>query len=289
MANAWDALLANAMPGSGPHIVNTAPNPDYDQAMGINTNTGDTLQDSMGQLNSILQRNTPQGQQMTMDMAKAKMANQLAIQLMQAKTDLAKANPEYDAHPTPWGSILMTNKYNPDDTHEEGGFPGAKDAYVVQEQAKAATAKTQATPEYQNAVLAEQVGKPALQTAQTNAANAMPELRSAMIGLDTARAAAAGQRATPKWTTEDDTRVQARVFAKNGIDTKNLALAKVMDPAGYAKAVQETEATIASEKAARAAGTTGAAAPQTPDASQAPDVGSMLNLSNGLNSNLMTQ
>lgn len=282
MANAWDALLANSMPGAGPRVVNTQSDPEYDQLMGINTNTGNTLQDSMGQLQSILQRNTPQGQAMTMEIAKQKLANQMAIQLAQAKIDLQKANPEYDSHPTPWGAIIMTNKLDPNDTHEVGGAVGGKDAYVAKLKSETADANADAAvksdPNYVQNQLAEQAGKVNLVNAQTSLAKANTEYaEGAKASLANARAASlTGNKPLSE---EDKVHLQTRTYQKYGIPTNGdpmmLAYFDRKNPGVRDKANQE----IAAQIQARSQG--GGAAAQ-PDPSQAPDVGSLMNLSNGV-------
>lgn len=281
MANAWDALLASAQPGSGV-MTDSAPNPEYDNLMGLApTANDDPVTAGLKQANSIIQRNTPEGRSLTMEIAKSKLANQMAIQLEQAKIDLAKANPEYDPHVTPWGGIVMTTKYSPDVTESYGGAEGAKDAYTAKLAAETATSKTQASPEYQAAALAEETGKPALQTAQTAAANAMPGLREAMINRDNALA---NSKTAPKpWTTEDSKKVTDTMFEQMGVPTKPDAFWDLRNPGVREKATAAAQAEIAKQQAARTSGSAGAPAPAP--TGPAPDISNLLNLSNGLNPN----
>lgn len=264
MANAWDALLQPARP------ISTGPNPDYDQAMGINTNTGNDLQDALGQLQSIQQRNTPVGQAMTMEIAKEKMANQLALQLMQQKMQLQRQYPEYQSHPTPWGSVLMVNPYDPSDNKEVGGFEGAKDTYIAQEKAKAADANADAVikgdPSYASNQLAESKAKLGLIQAQTGEANAMASLRPAQALLYGARTDAAAQKDTELSET-DKTKIQQRVMAKYGYNPlRPFGIDDDQKAAMLAEITSETQ----KEAAAKAAGSPRSAGLAAPAAQATP-------------------
>lgn len=246
MANAWDALLQPARP------ISTGPNPDYDQAMGINTNTGDDLQNALGQLQSIQQRNTPVGQAMTMEIAKEKMANQLALQLMQQKMQLQRQYPEYQAHPTPWGSVLMVNPYNPDDSKEVGGFAGAKDTYIAAQQAGMAKDKAQTAimsdPSYVQNQLDESKAKVDLTRAQTGEAQAMAALRPAQVQ---AQLALAGNRETKgnDLSEKDITDITNRIYTANDFDPKKPFTAP--DGVTASSLQPKVDAAIAAERARR--------------------------------------
>lgn len=284
MANAWDALLASAQPGSGVAI-DSAPNPEYDNLMGLAPTAGDDpLTAGLKQANSIIQRNTPQGRAMTMEIAKEKLANQMAIQLAQAKIDLAKANPEYDAHTTPWGAVIMTNKFDPNDTHEVGGAAGGKEAYVAKLGAETADANADAAikgnPGYVQNQLDEQAGKVNLVNAQTSLAKANTAYaEGAKATLANARA---NNLTNKPLSSEDQVRLQQFTYKKYGIPTSGDVLENAMFDKKHPGVRDQANQEIAAQIQARSQGG-GAAVP--PDPSQAPDVGSLMNLSNGINPN----
>src|SRR5574337_96362 len=129
----WEALL-NTTPQSASY--NPIPNPEMDSLMGFNAQEGDdaTTRFFKG-FQSAQFRNSPQGQQLTMEMAKNKLAMQLQAQLYQQKLELEKQFPDYKAVPTQYGAIVI-DTHNPANFHQIESTPGALPAYQSEMAAK---------------------------------------------------------------------------------------------------------------------------------------------------------
>jgi len=159
----WEQLLAQkAQP------VDTERNPDFDSAFGLQESADDDGPTSFVKgLQSSLLRNSPQGHELTMEMAKMKMANQLQLNLEKQKLELARQYPTYEYHVGPFGVVTASNKYDPNDTRTT--YPQGVNADMVAQQyatanaknkAEQAKAETEAKPEYQNAQIQEALLKP---------------------------------------------------------------------------------------------------------------------------------
>lgn len=286
MTNAWDVLINDAEQGPRPIMPN---NPDLNSLVGIDNSN------PLSQLQGSMFANSQQGRAMSMEMAKEKLANQMAIQLEQAKIDLAKANPEYTPHVTPYGGILMTQKYSSDVTEAYAGIPGAKEAAATGFAAQINENNYKASDQYTKDQAAKTEAEINKDKAMTDQATANAEYaRGAKSALATARADTVGQG--KPWGPEDDKKVEDFVNKKYGIPaTDPYGLFDMMHPGQREKAANEIEQRIAAGKAGKGRGAqlTQAAASGIPapaaDGSQMPDVGSLMNLSNGVGKGLMDQ
>src|SRR5258708_1189171 len=102
----WEQLLAQQ-----PQTVNTERNSDFDSAFGVQEDSNDDTATAFTKgLQSSLLRNSPQGRELTMEMAKMKMANQLALNLEKQKMELARQYPTYEHVVGPFGAIVAFNK-----------------------------------------------------------------------------------------------------------------------------------------------------------------------------------
>lgn len=179
----WQALL-NATPAP----IDTVDNPIFDQLMGFGQTPGDDgITSFMKGLQSGMARNTPQGQQLTQEIMKSKLANQMQMQLMQEKIQLAKDNPEYKVVNTPWGANLI-NPLNPDDTHAIPNAPNAQQAYQAQLQANMVKNQYESSPAHLASMQAQDTTKPQLMQAQANFYNQRPGLLAAQEQANNARA-----------------------------------------------------------------------------------------------------
>jgi hypothetical protein len=273
-AHPWDALLdTTATP------VDTVANPDYDSAMGYAAKPGDSNATVfMKALQSSLQRNTPEGRELTAGIAKQKLANQFAIQLMQQKMELEKQYPTYLAHPLPQGGVMMVNPTNPKDNYTLGQVPGATEAYTSKIAAEKAKNDMAADPEVIGAERQQALLGPKKEQAQINYYNDRSELDKAKQEAAAAKAALGGQK---PWTTEDDVRVHNQVaqeMAFNPKDNMFQMLINSGDPMAtkrlteYQQKVQER---ISKEKGERSQGRGGLVQPAA-SAQEPPDFSSLL-------------
>lgn len=275
----WQALLdSNATP------VDPFPNADFDKAMGYDSQPTDSagVQFAKG-LMSSMQRNTPEGRQMTMELAKQKMANQLALQLEEQKAQLKQKYPEYHIEKTPYGAIAI-NPYKPTDQVTAEAYPGAKDDYSALTKAKSAAekakAETESDPAYQKAQLAEQVGKPDLQAAETQYYKDRGPLEQARADAARAQAELAGRRAdqADRGKQPDRKEITAEVNEEMQIDPKKPFM---NDPAKLALAASEIEKRYQQRMRQWRAGGAGLANPNSVGGSNAapiPDVSKLMNL-----------
>lgn len=265
----WQALLnTDAEP------VDTERNSTFDKMSGVDEQSGDdsTTQFVKG-LQSSLLRNSPRGRDVTMEIMKAKLANQMAIQLEEAKKQLNQKYPTYQIEKTPFGSEVFDPTTGKIISHED--FPGAKELFGETNKAKmgAEVAKSQleASPEYIAAKKAEALGAPALQDARTKEANAMALIRPAEaqhLMAQTDNINNPKPKPQPPLNTADIDRITNNYYKRHGYDPKAKSNS-FLDPEGLkAKALEPgLQAEIAKEQAERAAGRGG---PSTPD------VGNML-------------
>ena len=197
MAEPWDALL-NTTPQSASY--NPIPNPEMDQLMGFNAQEGDdaTTRFFKG-FQSAQFRNSPQGQQLTMEMAKNKLAMQLQAQLYQQKLELEKQFPDYKAVPTPYGAIMI-NPHNPSDTSTIESTPGALPAYQSKMAAEKAQSDYQASPEGVQSMKDAAQAKINLEKAQAGYMNSRPELMRTQMELNEAKAQLAAQGKPENYT-----------------------------------------------------------------------------------------
>lgn len=179
----WQALLNDT-----PTPVDTVRDPMFDQLMGFSEDPNDSgITSLIKGFQSGMARNTPQGQALTMEIAKQRLANQMQMQLMQQKIELAKQYPEYKVVNTPYGANLV-NPYDPNDVHSIEAAPGAKDAYAAQLAASTAENQFKASPEGMGLLKQQEQGKVDLQKAQVGYYNTRPDLVAAQIDAAKAKA-----------------------------------------------------------------------------------------------------
>jgi hypothetical protein len=186
----WQALLQ-----SDTQPVDTNRNPDFDRLMGFSEDPNDSGAVAFTKaLQSSMTRNSPQGREMTMEIMKAKLANQTQLELYKQKLALEHQYPDYISHATPWGSNLLIDK-NSGDTKEVGLEPGMKETYMARQQAELAKAKEESDPDVIGARKQSALLAPALTQSTINANNAKPAMDAAVIGQRNAEAELARVRA----------------------------------------------------------------------------------------------
>jgi len=270
----WQMLMQQPRP------VDTVRNPDFDAAMGLSPSSTDSPAESlMKGFQSAMARNTIPGQELTMDIARAKMANQMQIDLMQRKLELERQYPEYQAHPTQWGSVLMVNPYNPSDNTEIGGAAGAREAYEAKLKAGLVENQEAVQPDvvaakHSAALLAPQVEQSKINEAQASAdyhKGALSLAQAARANLANAKAA---QAQNVSLTPAENKEIETNAYRAAGIGDLQL---KIGGPK-----VAAVQAQIQQAKADALAKKRGQAASQSSAAPQGTDINSILNLGNGL-------
>lgn len=235
----WEALL-NTTPQSASY--NPIPNPEMDQLMGFDAQEGDdaTTRFFKG-FQSAQFRNSPQGQQLTMEMAKNKLAMQLQAQLYQQKLELEKQFPDYKAVPTPYGAIMI-NPHNPSDTRTIESTPGALPAYQSEMAAKKAQSDYQASPEGVQSMKDAAQAKINLEKAQAGYMNSRPELMQAQKDLAETRAQLAGK---PKPLTWQQAMMQAAQEVTGVLGTGDMSMMQInsalQDPTVKSKVSQRAQ------------------------------------------------
>lgn len=260
--------------------VNTARDPEFDKMYGVEESPNDSgPQAFVKSLQSSLLRNSAGGRETQQQMIKNKLAVQLQTQLMQAKIELEKANPEYSAHPTPWGSVIMIDPRNPSNNKEVGGFAGAKDAYISKMGAEKAANDLAADPEVIGAKKKEALLQPDKTAAETEYYKNRPAVEQAQVNLanrriDDAQRTQADKDRGPAPNRKD---VEKEVYAEMQIDPNK----PFMNDAGaLLKASQEIENRYNKRLKDWRAGSTGAQGVAAPTASKgpAPDLSKLTNL-----------
>ena len=179
----WQALLNDT-----PTPVDTVRDPMFDQLMGFSEDPNDSgITSFMKGLQSSMARNSPQGRDLTSEIAKVRLANEMQMQLMQQKIALAKQYPEYKVVNTPYGANLI-NPYDPNDVHSVEAVPGAKDAYAAKLAADTAENQFKASPEGMGLLKQQEQGKVDLQKAQVGYYNSRPDLVAAQTEAARAKA-----------------------------------------------------------------------------------------------------
>lgn len=237
-------------------------NPDYDKLMGFAAQPGDdaATQFSKG-LQSVLSRNTPEGRAMTAEIAKGKLANQLAIQLRQQQMELAKQYPTYQHFVnTGMGTVLAIDEFGNSKTigQENPLLVQKMQAETQRLQGDAAEAQFKGSAPYQQAQIQDLAARADASKAQAGYHNALAQ---SMPELQAARALAAQAQANarlnnPKMgdvTPAEQEQIQNMVYNKYNIKKGSM----VNDPAVMQKANAEVDQQVNALKQKRAGGMQG--------------------------------
>lgn len=155
----WQQALLQTTPQSW----DANPNPDFDRAMGYDIKDSDSAGTGfMKGLQSAMSRNTPEGKQLTFDIARQKLSAQLQMQLKQQQYDFAKTHPTFVHYSqTGLGGILAFDEYGNKQVLQPD-IPGMAEAKVAEQTAATKKAQMEADPDIlaaqkSNALLAPQM------------------------------------------------------------------------------------------------------------------------------------